>query len=287
MSGQKYTMQRTIQYIKNELKGHYPETEVQGFVRIIFESVCGWDYTRQVLNKDEKLNLDEMQQVEIIIGRLKIHEPIQYIMGETEFYGLNLKVTPSVLIPRPETEELVNWVIDETECESCNILDIGTGSGCIALAIKNEMKIAEVSGVDISEKALEIAKQNAVLNNLNINFFQTDILNWENYNWEMYNIIVSNPPYVREIEKKEIQSNVLEHEPGNALFVPNEDPLVFYRRIAEFAQKYLVNNGKLFFEINEYLSDEMCELLAGYYFKGIKIRKDINGKDRMVFCQKD
>ncbi|NQU53893.1 MAG: peptide chain release factor N(5)-glutamine methyltransferase [Bacteroidetes bacterium] len=279
-------MQATIQYIKKELAELYPETEVQGFIRLIFESVCGWSFTEQILKKEEKLNFPEIQKIEAIIQRLKMHEPIQYIFGETEFYGLNLNLTSSVLIPRPETEELVQWIIESNSFESPRILDIGTGSGCIPLVLKSKIKNASVSGVDISEDALEVAKQNASLNNLEVSFFQTNILDWENYKWNSFDVIVSNPPYVRELEKQEMQTNVLKYEPENALFVSDEDPLIFYRRIAEFAQKYLVKDGKLFFEINEYLGKEMCNLLAHKDFVYIVVKKDMNGKDRMVYCRK-
>lgn len=279
-------MQATIQYIKKELAELYPETEVQGFIRLIFESVCGLSFTEQILKKDEKLNLPEIQKIEAIIQRLKTHEPIQYIFGEIEFYGLNLNLTSSVLIPRPETEELVQWIIESNSFDSPRILDIGTGSGCIPLALKSKIKNASVSGVDISEDALEVAKQNASLNNLDVSFFQTDILDWENYKWNTFDVIVSNPPYVRELEKQEMQTNVLEYEPENALFVSDEDPLIFYRRIAEFAQKYLVKDGKLFFEINEYLGKEMCNLLEHKDFVDIVVKKDMNGRDRMVYCRK-
>ena len=152
--------------------------------------------------------------------------------------------------------------------------------------MKSKIKNASVSGVDISEDALEVAKQNASLNNLDVSFFQTDILDWENYKWNTFDVIVSNPPYVRELEKQEMQTNVLEYEPENALFVSDEDPLIFYRRIAEFAQKYLVKDGKLFFEINEYLGKEMCNLLEHKDFVDIVVKKDMNGRDRMVYCRK-
>lgn len=280
-------MQTTIHHIRKELAELYSETELQGFIRLIFESVCGWSYTEQILNKGEKLDAQKTQKIEAIIQGLKMHEPIQYILGETEFYGLNLKVTSSVLIPRPETEELVQWIIENNSIDSPRILDIGSGSGCIALALKNQIKDASVSGADISEDALEVAKQNAHLNKLEVNFLLADILNWENYNWEMFDIIVSNPPYVREIDKQKMHTNVLEHEPKNALFVSDENPLVFYRRIVRFAQKYLLKGGTLFFEINEYLSDEMFKLLMDNEFKNIELRKDINSKNRMIFCKKN
>lgn len=279
-------MQTTIQYIKKELAELYPETEVQGFIRHLIEFYCGWNYTQQILNRNEKVGDTQFQQIEKAVLRLKKFEPIQYILGETEFMGMKLKVNPSVLIPRPETEELVNWIIETNSNETTRILDIGTGSGCIPLALKNRLKISNISAVDISESALTVAKQNAELYRLNVHFSKTDILKWENYEWDNFDVIVSNPPYVRASEKKEMKSNVLAFEPENALFVSDEDPLVFYRRIAEFAQKYLYEKGKLFFEINEYLGNEMCELLESIGFEEVELMRDINGKNRMLYCQK-
>jgi release factor glutamine methyltransferase len=278
-------MKTTIQYIEKELAGLYPQTEIDGFRRIIFESVCGWSFTEQAMKRDETIPDIDFEIIKNIILRLKNAEPIQYILGETEFYGLKLKVDPSVLIPRPETEELVDWIIQSKLRENCNVLDIGTGSGCIALAIKSQLNKSKVSGMDISESAIETARQNAGENGLEVDFFQGDILNLSNFTDRKYDVIVSNPPYIREIEKPLMHSNVLNFEPENALFVPDEDPLVFYRAITDFASKCLNKNGSLFFEINETLGAEMSALLADFGFSDIEIRKDINGKNRMVHCK--
>ena len=285
MYSQKYKMQVTIQHIEKELAGIYPNKEIEGFTRIILETVCGWGFTEQVLKKHERINESEFEKIKVIITRLKNFEPIQYILGETEFYGLKLKVNPSVLIPRPETEELVDWIVKSNLAENCCVLDIGTGSGCIALAVKSQLPKTSVSGVDISEMALKLATQNAVENNLNVDFLKADILNWEQFTWEKYDVIVSNPPYIRESEKSEMQVNVLNFEPENALFVEDEDPLVFYRSIAAFAKNYLTKNGLLFFEINENMGEEMVDLLYDSDFLDIEIRKDINGKNRMLGCR--
>ena len=277
-------MQATIQYIKKELAVLYPEFEVQGFVRLLLETVCGLDYTAQILKINEIVGQQEFREIEKAVSRLKQFEPIQYILGETEFMDLKLTVNPSVLIPRPETEELANWIIETNNFDSPRVLDIGTGSGCIPLALKNRMKNTIISAVDISAKALKVAKQNAIQNNLDVHFFEADILKWENYNWDLFDVIISNPPYVREIEKQKMQPNVLKYEPEKALFVTNENPLIFYERIAEFAKKHLDKNGKLFFEINEYLGNEMYNLLQRKEFVNIELRKDINGKNRMISC---
>jgi release factor glutamine methyltransferase len=277
-------MNSIIQYIKKELAGFYPITEIEGFIRIIFGTVCGWGFTEQIVKKHEKISVADYEEIKNIVLRLKNLEPIQYILGETEFLGLKLKVNPSVLIPRPETEELVQWIIQSNLPEDSRILDIGTGSGCIALALKNQLKNPGVFGVDISENALEVARQNALKNNLEVHFFQADILEWELFNWENYDAIVSNPPYIRESEKTQMHTNVLEYEPRNALFVTDHNPLVFYRSISAFALKHLTKEGKLFFEINENLGSETNEMLLDFGFRDIEIRKDINGKNRMVCC---
>ena len=277
-------MQTTIPHIENQLYDFYPKTEVQGLVRILLEYVCGWSYTEQVLKRDELLSNENSQKINTMIERLKAYEPIQYILGETEFYGLKLMVTPDVLIPRPETEELVQWVIQSKTTDNAVILDIGTGSGCIALSLKNSLSDATVYGVDVSEKALEVARENAVGNHLEVHFSQADILNWQNYNWKKYDLIVSNPPYVREMEKQAMSSNVVNFEPQNALFVPDNDPLVFYRTIAALAQKQLRKNGMLFFEINENMAAETAEMLQSYGFQNIQIKRDLSGRQRMLGC---
>uniref|UniRef100_UPI003216BBE2 peptide chain release factor N(5)-glutamine methyltransferase n=1 Tax=uncultured Draconibacterium sp. TaxID=1573823 RepID=UPI003216BBE2 len=279
-------MQRTIQYIKTELTPCYPETEIEGFIRIIFESVLSMSYTQLILEKDKVLTETDFNTIEKIVSALKTHQPIQYILGETEFYDLTLKVNPAVLIPRPETEELVQWICKSNLKPGARILDIGTGSGCIALALKNELKQVEVNGVDISVKALETAKDNAKRNGLNVEFAEVDILNWKQFEWQQYDLIVSNPPYVRECEKAQMDANVLDYEPEGALFVEDENPLIFYRTIAEFALDKLNSGGWLFFEINEFLGSEMVGLLKELGYNAIELRPDINGKDRMLACRK-
>jgi len=279
-------MKATIQYINSELAGLYTVSEIEGFTRIIFEAVCGWGFTDQIKKRHEKVSKTDFEKIKFIVSRLKNFEPIQYILGETEFYGLKLIVNPAVLIPRPETEELVQWITNSKLPGESAILDIGTGSGCIALAIKNQLKNSDVFGIDISEKAVDVARQNAIKNNLDVGFFQADILKWEEFEWKNYDVIVSNPPYIRESEKVQMNSNVLDYEPENALFVSDLDPLVFYRSITAFAKKYLAKNGILYFEINENLGLEMKEMLVDFGFKDIEIRKDINGKNRMICCMK-
>ena len=279
-------MKSTIQYIETELAGLYPPAEIEGFKRIIFETVFGWSFKDQVLKKQETILPVDFERIKSIVLRLKNSEPIQYIFGETEFFGLKLKVNSSVLIPRPETEELVDWVVQSKLSENCKVLDIGTGSGCIAIAIKSRLKNTEVSGIDISVEALETARMNAIENGLEINFYPADIFNMKNFEGEKFDVIVSNSPYIRESEKVLMHSNVLDYEPEIALFVSDNDPLKYYREIARFAKSNLYDNGKLFFEINENFKSEMVELLSDIGFNNIEIRKDINGKNRMVSCLK-
>ena len=279
-------MKATIQYIKKELNGLYPETEIKAFTRIILEHVCGLDYTARILMRENTIDPRCNGLITEIVDRLKKYEPIQYILGETEFFGLKLKVNQAVLIPRPETEELVQWIAETEIPADSRILDVGTGSGCIALAVKKQFPDATVSAVDISVHALETARKNGEINNLNVNFFQADILTWENSGWEIYDLIVSNPPYVRESEKEAMFPNVLKYEPESALFVSDSDPLLFYRRIAEFAQKLLNETGWLFFEINEKSGMQTAQLLEKKGFRAIEIKKDLFGKERMIRCRK-
>ncbi|MBP8157129.1 MAG: peptide chain release factor N(5)-glutamine methyltransferase [Flavobacterium sp.] len=230
-----------------------------------------------------------------IVSDLKSHKPIQYILGETEFYGLPFLVNENVLIPRPETEELVALIIKEgkgkREEGKVRILDIGTGSGCIPIALKKNLPNAEVYAVDVSEKALATAKKNSELNDVKVNFINVDILKINDLkqlptsNFQLptfFDIVVSNPPYVRNLEKAEIHPNVLEFEPHLALFVEDNDALLFYRKITELAKKNLNLNGQLYFEINQYLGKETLALVESFGFKNVKLIKDIYGNDRMI-----
>ncbi|MCK3685853.1 peptide chain release factor N(5)-glutamine methyltransferase [Maribellus sp. YY47] len=279
-------MQSTIQYIESQLNGFYPSSEISAFVRRIMESVFDLSYTDMILQKDRVFDLHEKERVHHIVERLKTYEPLQYILGETEFYGLGLKVSPAVLIPRPETEELVNWILESNLAENARIMDIGTGSGCIALALKAGAPQTSVMGVDVSETALEMAESNAAQKQLDVAFRKADILRWDEYAWEMQDVIVSNPPYVRESEKAQMEANVLKYEPDGALFVSDDDPLVFYRTIAGLALKYLKPDGLLFFEINENLGNQMIEMLRQMGFHDLELRQDINGRNRMMRCKK-
>lgn len=267
------------------LKGLYPLEEIQSFFNILSEKYLNLSRIEVALNPDRTFSKTEAEKFRKAISRLKKHEPIQYIIRETEFYGLPFKVNKHTLIPRPETEELVEWILDNSEfrIQDSELLDIGTGTGCIAISLAKNLASANVSALDISEEALKIASKNAEINEVKVDLFQMDVLNTKTLP-RQYDIIVSNPPYVRELEKKQMQQNVLNYEPESALYVSNEDPLLFYRTISRLAKRYLKSNGKLFFEINEYLADELTELLKSEDFKNIEVKKDIFGKNRMIKC---
>jgi len=239
------------------------------------------------MSQDTVVSETNIARFEKVLLRLKTQEPIQYILGTTEFYGLTFKVNEHTLIPRPETEELVDWVLSNLHDQDrvLDILDIGTGSGCIAISLAKNIPTARVSGIDISEKTLEVAQENAVKNQVLVSFCKKDILETTALK-NKYDVMVSNPPYVRQLEKKAMNANVLDYEPGLALFVPNEDPLLFYRKIAQLALVSLQTRGWLYFEINEYLSKEMDVLLKDIGFANIEIKKDFREVPRMIKCQK-
>jgi len=275
-------MKSTFEHIQSELQGLYPDTEIRSFSYLIIEKLTGFSRSKIVVNKNTLFSDNQRHEIDSFIEKLKLFVPIQYILSETEFYGLMFTVNESVLIPRPETEELVDWIRNENDrSANMNILDIGTGSGCIAIALKHEFPNSVLDAFDVSETALETARANAKRNKLEVNFKEVDILKTEDFNRE-WDIIVSNPPYIPEQEKAEIQPNVLDHEPHLALFVPDADPLLFYRHIALFAQKHLKSKGKLYFEIHGDAGQACLDLLAGMGFQDVKLRQDISGNDRMV-----
>ncbi|MDD6209066.1 MAG: peptide chain release factor N(5)-glutamine methyltransferase [Bacteroidales bacterium] len=282
-------MQQAIRHIKNSLSPLYPQGEIRIFTRLILHKLCGIPPYRQLSDKDIKLSESQFHKIEDCLTRLLKEEPIQYILGETEFSNLTFAVTPDVLIPRPETEELVEKILSDQKNKKIKILDIGTGSGCIAITLKKYLRNAEVYAIDISEKAIEIAKLNATHNYIEVSFFQHDIfrpLSQIPDFPETFDLIVSNPPYVMEAEKEIMQNNVLNFEPHTALFVPDKTPLLFYRRIAEVAMSYLCKNGSLYLEINALLGQETSRLIEEYGFKDIEIIKDLSNKERFIKARK-
>ncbi|MGC4040207.1 MAG: peptide chain release factor N(5)-glutamine methyltransferase [Flavobacterium sp.] len=270
---------------RKELQSVYDAQEIDSFFYIILEKIHRMKRIDLALNPETVMDFNQIRQWKSIASDLIKQKPIQYILGETEFFGLRFEVNENTLIPRPETEELVEWIIQSTEREvgngKMNVLDIGTGSGCIAISLAKNLPDAEVFAIDVSEKALETAKKNARINQVEVTFLLKNILETEGLG-QTLDVIVSNPPYVRHLEKEEIKPNVLEYEPHLALFVDDNDALLFYRKIAELALKSLSPNGKLYFEINQYLGKETVCLLEGLGFKNIILRKDIYGNDRMI-----
>ncbi len=267
----------------------YDKNEVDSFFFMLSEHY--YNVSRIKLAVDVNYAVKDYNTILNALEDLKKERPIQYIIGETEFYGLPFKVNEHVLIPRPETEELVEWIISKlkTQNSEFKILDIGTGSGCIAIALAKNLKKAKVYALDVSKNALRVAKHNAELNAVNVEFLNDDILNYGDSIFEdlEFDIIVSNPPYVRDQEKTLMQANVLNNEPHLALFVKDDNPLLFYNAIVSFSIENLKKGGLLFFEINEYLGDDMICLLRENNFSEIELRQDIFKKDRMIFGVKN
>ncbi|TXD85170.1 peptide chain release factor N(5)-glutamine methyltransferase [Subsaximicrobium wynnwilliamsii] len=286
-----------------ELDLHYGKEEVDSFFNLLIEHYLKLKRITMLMNPGFVVTKTEEQPLFEALAALKLQKPIQHIIGETEFYGLPFKVNRHTLIPRPETEELVAWIIEDynanqDNAEALTILDIGTGSGCIAIALAKQLSASSVYAVDVSEEALKMAVENAKVNEVKIEFGNMDILEPDHRNLPAgrqgleflnlkFDIIVSNPPYVRQLEKELMQANVLDHEPHEALFVEDGNPLLFYRAICELAQAKLKPGGSLYFEINEYLGDEMVQLLKSFHFEDIELKSDIFGKPRMIKAVKN
>ena len=276
--------QYRTQFIK-ELSPFYDAYEAESFFYLILEDKHKLRQIDLALNHELTFSDSDFVVWDSLLAQLKKEVPIQYLLGKTNFYGLDFEVNENVLIPRPETEELVEWIINENskaeKSKTIKILDIGTGSGCIAISLAKNIPNARVYAMDVSKKAIETAKRNAINNKTDVTFILQDVLNAEVLKCN-FDIIVSNPPYVRNLEKEEIKKNVLDYEPHLALFVEDNDALIFYRKIAELAQNNLLEDGQLYFEINQYLGDEMKDLLEKMNFKSIELRKDIYDNDRMI-----
>lgn len=271
-----------VAYFKNELASFYDISELESMLYILFQHYFGVTKTDIVINKDRKLSESDLLLVIYAVKELKKNKPLAYIIGEWEFFGLSFFVNEHVLIPRPETEELVQLIIDENnENPPKNILDIGSGSGCIALSLKHHFKNANVTAWDISDEALKVIDKNAKNLQLEIEINKVDVLSNPKVKVK-YDVIVSNPPYITNKEQSQMQSNVLDYEPHLALFVPNENPLLFYEKIADIAVKHLTENGRLYVEINEQYGEEVALLFNKKGFNKVEIIKDINGKNRMV-----
>lgn len=279
--------QYRTQFIK-ELSPFYDAYEAESFFYLILEDKHQLRQIDLALNHELSFSEADFVVWDSLLAQLKKEVPIQYLLGKTNFYGLDFEVNENVLIPRPETEELVEWIISENatnnKSKKIKILDIGTGSGCIAISLAKNLPNAEVYAMDVSKKAIETAKRNASRNDVEVTFLFQNILETEELKCQ-FDIIVSNPPYVRNLEKEEIKKNVLDYEPHLALFVDDNDALIFYRKIASLAHNDLLKNGQLYFEINQYLGKEMIDLLGKMDFINIDLRKDIYDNDRMISCK--
>lgn len=269
---------------KQQLAGLYPQEEVLSLFYLVVEKKFGWSRLSLALQVQKELKMSEEAYLNEVLLHLKAGAPIQYILGETEFYGLPFTVNQHVLIPRPETEELVSWVLEDYKSIPPKILDIGTGSGCIPITLAKKQPQAQVFAVDVSEEALKVARENAEKNQVKVHFSKVDILD-PIYKETEFDCIISNPPYVRLSEKEMMRKNVLDHEPGLALFVEDDDPLLFYRKILEFAKQHLRKDGVVYFEVNEFLKADLQVLFKEKACESVEFRKDGFDKLRMVKLQ--
>lgn len=281
-------MTDTIAYIRHSLENLYPKNEIQSFTRLIMEEVCGIPPHHLLFGKGKDLSDTEKLEIKEIIEQLQKYKPLQYILGKADFYGRTFRVNPSVLIPRPETEELIEHICNDRQQEAekpVTILDIGTGSGCIAITLAKELPRADVVAIDISPDALETARENARALHAPVTFIPCDILDTGRAEAAipfLFDVIVSNPPYVMEREKETMEANVLEYEPPLALFVSDSDPLLFYRAIARFGRKKLKKGGRLYLEINALCGPDTVRLLEQEGYHSIQLIRDLSDKDRMV-----
>lgn len=278
-------------FFHTDLHDCYPDGEIGMFVGILFEEYLGWDKAHFLLNRDATINQSDLLKMHWALEDLKHFRPIQHIIGHTEFCGLRIDVSPDVLIPRPETEEIVSQVVElishqPQTASPLKIIDLCTGSGCIAIALKHLLPQSQVSAIDLSHPALEMARKNATSNHTKIEFLPVDVLSEKSMDSlsGSFDLIISNPPYVRQSERVQMSANVTEYEPSCALFVPDEDPLVFYRHIGHWTIHHLAPNGILALEINEYLSHQTCHLLNTIGFTS-RLLQDFRGKDRCIIAQ--
>ncbi len=276
------TLRDSITNIRSRLAQYYPKTEIDAFVRIIFEQIMNYSQVDTILHDSDELPDFISDKIDAIIQRLIAHEPIQYILDDAYFYGMHFHVNGDTLIPRPETEQLIDLIVEQNIAEDLRLLDIGTGSGCIAIALARTLKFPIVDAFDISKGALGIAALNAKELKAKVNFSQLDILKAEWPKAAIYDIVVSNPPYITQSERSGMDANVLDYEPHSALFVPDDNPLMFYRSIAEYSLYALKRGGKLYFEINPLFADEMVKLLTDMGYAAVTTMRDYTGKLRFT-----
>lgn len=275
------------EYFISEMAGYEEPQEALTLYHMAVEHVSGMGRSQLLHNQEREVKPEEFNACQEIIKQLQLRKPIQYILKEAHFYGLTFYVDPAVLIPRAETEELVDWILEELKpvTSKGTLLDIGTGSGCIAISLKKHLEGWDVYAMDVSGAALTVAHRNAEKNKVQVELIEADVFTYSGD--QKYKVIVSNPPYVKEDEKEAMHANVLDNEPHSALFVSNHNPLIFYKAIADLALKNLEQHGYLFFEINEYLGKETVAMLSAKGFKDIVLKKDMQGKDRMICCRRD
>lgn len=280
-------MHPAYNYIKQAINGQYPDTEASAIAKAILTDVFQLSTTDLYASKDMNFSTNQAEKLEVIITRLRANEPLQYILGNCYFCGLNFHVEPGVLIPRPETAELVEWIISDRKCSDSliRILDIGTGSGCISISLAKNLPQSEVHAWDISEDAIRIASGNAARLDANVRFRQTDVLGQVPTD-TMMNVIVSNPPYITEAERIGMDANVTDWEPDTALFVPDNAPLLFYKRIADIGKQILTPDGTLYFEINQRFGTETVDMLRKKGYRNVELRKDLSGNDRMIKAER-
>lgn len=279
------TLKESFQHFQQLIQNTYQVEEARSIAQLVFKNVLGYDTIKLILNENDLIPAPLFEQLDQIAYLLNQHQPVQYILGHEEFMGLKFIVNPNVLIPRPETEELVLWVMDDFKSKAeFNLVDIGTGSGCIAISIKKNLTQAVVDAIDVSKEALNIASKNAKQNDVEVNFIHSDILKDDLS--KQYEVIVSNPPYVLDQEKSLMQKNVLDFEPHLALFVEDHNPLLFYERIVRLSLEYLKNKGSIYFEINEAYATDTMNLFDNSIWESVELRKDIRGKDRMLKATK-
>lgn len=284
--GNEVTLKQIVDDVTHRLAGIYGQREAQWMVRIILENVKGYSPVDVVLHREEVLSDFIVGKIEDVTNRLLKNEPIQYIFGSARFYGNSFKVTSATLIPRPETEELVALIDKENRETDLRVLDVGTGSGCIAVTLARVLRFPIVDAIDISEDALAVAQENAQSLRVNVNFKKGDALAMEKPKTPIYDIIVSNPPYIADKEREDMSQNVLQYEPHTALFVPDNDPLRFYRAIGDYGTKALKGGGRLYFEINPLYVEEMRAMLDAMGYKEIRAVRDLPGKERMMVAVK-
>ena len=277
-------LKEAIEKLRNGLDGVVEPTELQAMIRIICEDIFNYDPVDVALRQESELPVFADQRIADVVARLRRHEPLQYIVGHARFHGHEFKVTPAVLIPRPETEQLVDLIVDENPGSDLRVLDMGTGSGCIAISLARALKFARVDALDVSRDALAVARENAAALKVKVRFFESDMLAPQPS--ARYDIIVSNPPYICWSEREVMECNVKDYEPGQALFVPDNDPLLFYKAIAPYAADSLERGGRLYLEINRRFGNEVKRLLEDSGFDEVRLIDDSYGNPRFVTAVK-